>query len=407
MTATVPGDIAWPLIIFTAIVIVVRCKWFSQSQYEAYFNNTLSLMFLAQLLRESAAERLLSQSALLSVTAAQQLSLGIMILAATEFMGFVSLWSTHSPTETSRRQRHNRIVAAVVFIAFLVAATRARVDGKLLELSGGWDGVLAWGLYAVMLVALSVHLFRMCVKEIRRPDVKRHERLVAAAGMLLAFAIGSITLQAVALELLEELHIVYSANYRLSLHGYIFFWITVAATALAVIPCGMNLIAHYGLDRVSRDYGKLSTFRQHMINAVPEVDFELARQSKGRRKTLLELHQTTVQIRDAILQLRRYLPDIDPVEMTEFFNRHAVPVDQRGEAALALQLAYAAGAKRAGTLATATLDSAVIFSSRPRTLEEETAELLKISRWWQYALVAVNLSSGTSPIRNVKIGPPT
>ncbi|WP_425294264.1 DUF6545 domain-containing protein [Mycobacterium attenuatum] len=69
---------------------------------------------------------------------------------------------------------------------------------------------------------------------------------------------------------------------------------------------------------------------------------------------MLELHQTTVQIRDAILQSRRYFSDTDAVELAGFCNSYAAPVDQRGEAALALQLAHAARARKAGARAATT-----------------------------------------------------
>lgn len=355
--------------------------------------NILALALIALLLSERVVEKLLFDSALLTVTAIQQLSLATMMLAAAEFMGFVSWWSTRSLSETRRRHRRHRIAATVVFVAFLASATRARVDGQFLEVSGGWDGVLACSLYAMMLVAPVAQLFYLSVKEIGRPDVKRRERLVATALIFFALIIGPLTLvQTAFLELFEQLGWIHSVNYRLSSYGFIFFGSTAATACFSAILLTLNFMGYCGLDRVSRDCRKLTMLCESMIAAVPEVYFELTHQNLGqnlgRRRTVLELHQATVQIRDAILQLRRYFCDTDPVELAEFFNRYAVSVDQHGEAALALQLAYAAQAKRAGALGTGTLDSSVIVNSRPRTLEEETAELLKLSRWWPYAQAA-------------------
>lgn len=96
-------------------------------------------------------------------------------------------------------------------VVFLAAATRARVDERPLEVSGGWAGVLACS------------LLRLAVKRIGRPDAKRREHRTARAMMSLSahrrpFDTGATTL----LELFEQLGWAHSVNYRLSSYGLIF-----------------------------------------------------------------------------------------------------------------------------------------------------------------------------------------
>ncbi|MEB3980176.1 hypothetical protein OQ968_02735 [Mycobacterium sp. 663a-19] len=387
MTDTVPAAIAWPLIIFTTVMAAFRYKWVNTSPYDKYFNNTLVWMLGTVLLRQRAVEQLLAQSALLSVTCAQELSMVGMVGASTEFMGFVSMWSSRSPEHTRRRQRQYRLAATVLSIAFLVFATRARTHAQLLEVSGGWDGVAALFAQSTMLVALGVRVILMAASEGRRPTAHPRERHLALVGVVLGCAITASTLQAAVLEFAQQMHWADTVRWRLFNHGFVFFWVTVVATCLAGVPVALRVIGHFGWDRASRDCRNLATLRHDMVAAVPEVAFELINPSTGRRRTRLELHQTTVQIRDALLQLRHYFRDHDPDQIDDFCRLWRVPAQRRSEAELALDLAYAVRAKSAGAQPVP-IDVSAVFTSRPTTLEEEATDLVKLSTWWPLAQAA-------------------
>ncbi|ORB76822.1 hypothetical protein BST46_27935, partial [Mycobacterium timonense] len=105
MTTSVPAYLTWPLLVFMVIVVATRYLFFNSSAYETYLNHTLALMVTSNLLRERVIETALTDHHLLSITAAQQLSLAVMIFAAAEFIGFVTLWSGRSPDQTRRRHR--------------------------------------------------------------------------------------------------------------------------------------------------------------------------------------------------------------------------------------------------------------------------------------------------------------
>ncbi|MGL5441334.1 MAG: DUF6545 domain-containing protein, partial [[Mycobacterium] stephanolepidis] len=309
MTSSVPAWLAWPLIAAMAVVVAVRYRWFNKTLYENYFNNTLLLMLIAQLLRERAVEQLLERTAVMTVTMAQHLSLVLVFFMAGEFMGFITLWAQLSPEETRRRHRYHRAAAVVLAAAFFVATTRARVNGQLLEVSGGWDNVIAWGIYAVLPVALGVQMVKMSISEFRRPDAKRRELLTAGSIALIGAAIGVTTLIAMSLEFFGELGWVDSLNYRLDTHAYIFFWEAIGAAVVSAIPISLAIGAYLGLDSNGRYWRELQTLRKDMTAALPDALFDLEGSRSRRGNTELRLHQTTIQIRDAILQLRPYYTD--------------------------------------------------------------------------------------------------
>jgi hypothetical protein len=299
----------------------------------------------------------------------------------------VSMWSSRSAEQTRRRQRHYRFAAAALSVAFLVFATRARIHAQLLEVSGGWDGVAALCAQSTMLVALGVRVILMAAAERRRPAAHPRERHLATVGVLLGCAIAGSTLQAAVLEFAQQMRWADTVQWRLFNHGFVFFWVTVVATCLAGVPVTLRVSSHFGWDRASRDCRKLATLRHDMVAAVPEVAFDLINPSTGRRRTRLELHQTTVQIRDALLQLRHYFRGRDPHEIDDFCRLWRVPAKRRSEAELALDLAYAVRAKSAGAQPVP-IDVSAVFTSRPTTLEEEATDLVKLSAWWPLAQAA-------------------
>ncbi|MDD4866101.1 MAG: hypothetical protein PHQ28_02940 [Mycobacterium sp.] len=387
MTATVPGYLAWPLLAFMAAVVIARYVFFNINQYETYLNNTLAFLLVSNLLRERAIEDFLARHHVMTITTAQELSFVFMILPAAEFMGFITLWSQLSPTETRRRQRYHRLAAIALSVAYFVTASRARAAGQTLEVSRGWDIVLAWSFYLFLLVVLAAQLLRMGVKELIRPDAKRQERLVAIVGVVLSVAIGGTSLNAWFLAIFEQLGWLHSSQFRLTVHGFSFFFESVGVSVLAAVPALLALRARVGLDAISRGWHQLRGLRDSMTAAVPEVTFDLGPPNNRRQKTALELHQTTVQIRDAILMLRPYFPHLTNAQATQFFHQYSIPTDHHDEALQALQLAEAIRAKDAGATPEP-MDAAVIRRSRSTNLEEETAELIRLAKWWPAAQAA-------------------
>ncbi|SKO14877.1 MAB_1171c family putative transporter [Mycobacteroides abscessus] len=388
MTSSVPAWLAWPLIAAMAVVVAVRYRWFNKTLYENYFNNTLFLMLVAQLLRERAVEQLLERTAVMTVTMAQQLSLVLVFFMAGEFMGFITLWAQLSPEETRRRHRYHRVAAGILAAAFFVATTRARVNGQLLEVSGGWDNVIAWGIYAVLPVALGLQMVKMSIRESRRPGAKPSERLIAASGAVIGAAIGVTTLVAMSLELFGQLGWVDSLNYRLETHAYIFFWEAIGAAAVSAVPIGLAIGTYLGMDAHGRSWRQLQGLRQDMTSALPDALFDLESSRSRRGNAELKLHQTTIQIRDAILQLRPYYTVLDSDIQERFIRRHSVPAGDHAAAIDALQLAAAVRAK--GSDVEPSPDGPQIVQSASTNLDEDAAELLALACWWPLARLYVS-----------------
>ena len=148
----------------------------------------------------------------------------------------------------------------------------------------------------------------------------------------------------------------------------------------------MKLLGSLGLDPISRSWCKLQPLRQAMRTVVPECVFDFDDDEPGRRKSELQLHQTVVEIRDAIVRLRPYFREVPDQDRIRFLDEpNAVPARDHDAAIAALRLAHAARAKAAGImLEPLDVDSALI-ASRAATLEQEAAELVTLAKWWPAA----------------------
>ena len=204
MTSTVPGVIAWPVITLMVFVLAARFRWCRTNLYDTYYNNLMAFVLLAQVLRERHVEVLLSRSALMTVTTAQQLGFAAMIFASTEFIGFTMLWTRLSPVETRRAHGYYRLAAVILCVAYLVAATRARVAGQTLEVSGGWDAILAWSFYLTMILVVAARVSWMFACELGKSTCRR-EFLLAVGGLLLGVVTAAGCMEAVVLAVTDQL----------------------------------------------------------------------------------------------------------------------------------------------------------------------------------------------------------
>lgn len=386
MTSTVPGVVAWPVIAIMALLLAARFRWCRANLYQTYFNNAMAWLLLAQLLRERRVQAALSGSALMGVTAAQQLSCVAMILAGGEFIGFTMLWNRVAPEATRRSHRYYRWAAVVLSAAFLATGTRARIAGQPFEVSGGWDAVLALSLYLTIIVILVARLLWMFGSELLRATDTR-ELLLAAAGVLAVVVTAAACLEALVLAVSDQLGWSDTVGFRMRVHGFEILWMAVIVYLFGTVPLAVRLQSYLGLDRVSRTWRTLQPLRRSMTAVVPESSFDLEHDDRRFQKTTLQLHQTVIEIRDAILQLRHYVRATAPDELAQFFRTYSVPDDERDCATNAFEMARAARAKAAGDQP-ATPDQALVVSSRSTSLCEEAADLSSLAKWWTPALAA-------------------
>lgn len=395
MTSTVPGIIAWPVITLMAILLSARFRWCRANLYDTYYNNLMAFVLLAQLLRERKVEGLLSKSALMTVTTAQQLAFAAMIFASTEFVGFTMLWTRHSPVETRRDHGYYRLAAVILCVAYLVAATRARVAGQTLEVSGGWDAIWAWSFYLTMIFVVGARVSWMFAVELRK-TTRNREFLLAVGGLLLGVVAAAGCSEALVLAVTDQLGWTSTIEFRLWFHGFEFFSIAVIVFTLGAVPLAAKLLSYFGMDRTGRTWNRLKPLRLSLTAVVPECSFNLEQDDHRFQKTPLELHQTVIEIRDVILRLRPYLREIASHELAGFLKAYSVPTREHDAATHALQLANAAKAKAAGVTPEPP-DMALILRSRSTTLDEEVAELLKLAKWWPVAYATTDRFTLSAP----------
>ncbi|MFZ2510317.1 MAG: MAB_1171c family putative transporter [Gordonia sp. (in: high G+C Gram-positive bacteria)] len=385
-----------------SLLLTARLKWCRTNLYDCYYTNLMALVLIAQLLREHAVEDALTRGALMSVTTAQQLAFVAMIFASTELIGFTMLWTGLSPSETRRCHRYYRAAAVGLCIAFLVAATRARIAGLTLETSGGWDAVVAWALYLTMILALSARVMWMFGQELRK-STRRREFVLAAGGLLLGVVTAAGCLEALLLALTDQLGWTDTLEFRRWFHGFEFFGIALAVFALGTVTVASRLIGSLGLDHTSRAWRGLQPLRTSMVTITPECGFDVAHPGEGRRqKTTLQLHHTIIEIRDALLHLRRYSHPASTAERTRFLSAHHVPPREHATATRAYEFALAARAKDAGA-PPGPNGPPPDLRLRSTTLSDEAKHLLALAKWWTPAYAATVRPSAANP--DVKASP--
>lgn len=382
-----PGLIAWPLIAFMTLVLLGRYRWCNQNLYEKYFNSTLALLGLAQLLREQLVENMLVTTNFMTLPGTWQLGTAVMSYSYTEFVGFILLWSGLSEAQTRRRHKYFRLVGVLFVAGFLIAGTGARVASESVEFIRGWQSVVTLTCVTAMLMVDGLGLIWLSVRELRTAS-RRRERLIAISTLTMGAAGATNVVQEAALQMTDQLGWTHTADFRQQYHASGLFFMIVGIFATAAVPLVIKLLRALGLDPISRGWSALQPLRQALRTVVPECAFDLDDDEPGRRKTELQLHHTVVEVRDAILRLRPYFRDIPDQELTRFLSApHRVAPGERAAALAALRLAHAAAVKATGA-SPQPIDEALVVASHASTLLQEAAELVALARWWTAAYAA-------------------
>lgn len=387
--STVPGIIAWPLIAFMMLVLLGRYRWCNGNLYEKFFNSTLALMLLAQLLREHLVQGLLVRTAFMTMPGTWQLGTAVLSYSYTEFIGFTLLWSGMSEAETRRKHKYYRLAGVLLAVGLLVFGTRARMAAQSLEFTSGWDSLTTLTCFIAMPMVLVTRVIWNSLRELRIA-ARRREHLIAISTLAMGLTAVVTALQEVALQMSDELGWTHTADFRQQYHASYLFFMIFSLFLIAPIPLAIKLRRSLGLDYISRCWRELQPLRQALRVVVPECVFKPDDDEPGRRKTELQLHQTVVEIRDAILGLRHYLREIPDDDVMHFLAEpHKVPARDHDAAISALRLAYAARAKAAGAAPEPPdVDSTRIVVSRAATLRQEAAELTMLAKWWPAAYAA-------------------
>ncbi|MFD6160238.1 MAB_1171c family putative transporter [Nocardia sp. NPDC060256] len=284
------------------------------------------------------------------------LAVGFLTLSST--VGFIALLGGADLRTTWRRQRGYDAVAvsagSVVLLCSLAgelglfpAAMRA-VD---------WDGLL-WVAADVVLISVAVALGRACLRELRTAAGTR-ETLTYWALLAVACysACASVyrTLRTLSGASPQDMGTAWAVG--------AFSTLAILATLIS-IPLVNALLARAGLDRAGRYCRRLRPLWHDLTAAVPEVVLPLDHEDHPGSSA--RLYRMTVEIRDALLHLKPYVPDSSAVETTDLH-------------AYARGISAAARLKSHGTPPTYP-GRAVPFPAGDRTTE--LGNLLALSRAW-------------------------
>ncbi|MFI7671158.1 MAB_1171c family putative transporter [Nocardia sp. NPDC049526] len=276
-------------------------------------------------------------------------------LAVANVFGFARLLDGTDARTAARRQRTYDGIAAAAGCVVLVGMLAGRED---------W-GPTVWSLTAVPTAWSGLLMTRACVRELRTAETPVKERLTY--GALLFVAVYAVVSTVVSL--------VRTANgTRPDEPGLIWaigtYATLVLLTALIAIPLWNALLARAELDRAGHCCRRLRPLWQALTDAVPEV--VLAPPSSGSASLL---YRMTVEIRDALVQLRPYAPDVEAhTDIREY----------------ARCIAWAVQAKAAGGPPVRASGRATAFALRDRA--DELRHLLDLAAEWPRARALAHAS---------------
>lgn len=308
-----------------------------------------------------------------------QLLLGCIVMIVAGIYGIVRLWSGDDPATARHRQRRYDLACAVVAVAVLIAGTPARRRGLLIDQTSGWDAVVLWTLFEIPIVVTAIAVLRLCLREFRTGDVRPRERLLyygicaAAAGLLLDAGNNVI---AATIQVLTHSP---SIDPEMIRKAWTFLSSAIITVFMSALPVADLLLTRLGWDRIGRYCRRLTPLWRDLTAAVPEIRLQL---DDGLGVPESRLHRMTVEIRDALLRLRPYLPDEAPAATDP--GTAPSPESTR---AYAVRIAAAASAKLRG-LPPRPVAAVSTFSLTAHDHVAELQTLLALAREWPHARLA-------------------
>ncbi|WP_040774281.1 MAB_1171c family putative transporter [Nocardia pneumoniae] len=373
---TVPVSILVSVVVLAAVVTAGRWLLVNETAADRLINRAWSWNLLGLLLYGVT-------SAAHCPDLGRRLFLGGGLMAVGNIFGLARLVDG-ADTETARR-RQRRYDAASAAAAISVFIGEPVVHGALpMEYTE-----FIWAMTAVPMAFSGFLVGRAAFRELRIGDSSTKERLTYTA--LLAFSVYWSVSSVIAL-------VRSIAGTPPSEPGRVWavlaFLMLAVVTLLTAIPLITVLLARAGWDRTGRACRRLRPLWLDLTAAVPEVvlfdDYSLPGESASR------LYRMTVEIWDALLHLKPYLPM--PAERgapAEIDN------DVRG---YALRLAQAVRAKRDGRGPTPDLPARSVAQAQPRDRAAELRYLLELAHEWPKAAAVGRCSARGGATRDTDLG---
>ncbi|MFD6160239.1 MAB_1171c family putative transporter [Nocardia sp. NPDC060256] len=351
---SVPASLVLSIGVFAAIVTVGR--WF--------FVNTTTMDRLINRLFTWELIGILLHGVVTGAGApdlASRVFMGCGLMAGAQAYGFARLlFDGEARYRARRRQPTYDTIAAVSAASVLLA--EPVMDYPL---PFGWSAAV-WTGSQVIGALTGLLILRVCVRELRKDDLVTREILLYSALLLLAgyWFVGS---------LIGAVRTVSGAPP--SEPGAAWVVVTFANFFLITLLISVRLIdvllARTGWDSASRHCRRLGPMWRDLTAAVPEVVLppdDSAGQDPADRR-----YRMTVEIWDALLQLRPYIPDV----AEDATVRRMIEGDPRG---YTLLMARAGRAKAQGAVASA--KPRIDVTPRPPDRDSELRMLLCLARVW-------------------------
>lgn len=381
MTSPLPAYIALPVIAVTCILMVGRWVLLGHTPTDRLINRSLAWAVLGLLLHERGVAPDIT-------SLMHQLSLGCILFTLAGIYGIAQLWGGADPDTVAVRQRRYDIATAAVFVLVLAAGTPARQQGMLIDQALGWPSIVFWALFGAPLAVCAVLILRTSAHEFRAEDLGPREKLVyyavfAAAGGLLIDAVAGPSVAA-----LSTYTDIALPDPQMRRKAATFFAATFAAAIITAIPLFSLIAAQVGWDRTARYNRRLQPLWSDLTAAFPDLVLYPADQL-AELDAAARLHRMTVEIRDALLNLRPYTPmtgdRLEPALST------GAAVGKRAQVTLyTISVARALRAKNTGAQ-----PDPIAARTAPRPpaatgdLDSELQSLLELARQWAGAQALV------------------
>ncbi|MFG1791496.1 MAB_1171c family putative transporter [Nocardia sp. NPDC049149] len=293
MTSPIPLSLAVPVIAFVGLVTLARRIVLHDTLIDRLLNRAMVWALLCLVLwQRSIAPQHFSLM--------HQLSMGAIMMMNANLYGTAKLWAGAEPDTARTRQWRYDLVGAATVVGILLAGTAARNDGRLIGALANWETGVVIVLMWVPLIACGRLAWRVATRELRSDGLATHERVVYGI-LLAAMLVGCGGLLITVVEFAGGRTVDDPMGVRWAASNYSAIFL---AAAILAVPLVAALRSRAGWDRSGRACRKLEPLWRDLTAAVPEIVLA----PHVRAGTDARLLRMTVEIRDALMHLHRYLP---------------------------------------------------------------------------------------------------
>ncbi|MFB8278626.1 MAB_1171c family putative transporter [Nocardia colli] len=354
MSSPVPAIFAVPVIVFVVLVVAGRRVLLHHTMIDRLLNRALAWAAIGLVLWERGIAPQIG-----SLT--HQLAMGALMLETASLYGTAKLWAGADPATARARQRAYDLAGALTLVVILIVGTSARADGRLLGQSPSWEAILVWAIMWFPLIACGRLVWRSALRELRSGDVTPAERLLYVT-LLATMVVGCGGLALTAVQLTDRWPIHDPELIRWAGPA---FGATFLGCSILAVPLIAQFSTTAGWDRSGRHCRTLSPLWRDLTTAVPEIVLPPDKPARADARLL----RMTVEIRDALMQLHRYLPADRAL---------GPPSSER----YAWQLKQAITAKRTGAAPAAAPREADRFGAPANDIDADIRRLLDLARAW-------------------------